>query len=518
MNRTSNGLRWSARLVSIPVSVLGALVLTSLMSLWSVASAQSINLMDGNPKNGLSSRSFLRNSITTNPAALSIVTSMPLSNDLLAQPYIHLQLNDVRGRAVMHEMVKCALAPSRSLTYTDAAGASFTWQGELGLCQRAGTDVGDWSVAPPTVACQEVVTACLMARVNANAKSVPISLRGEPAEMFPHRPVVATENTMRERRDFEEDPTEGTPIDSFFGPLCLAGHECMWAQAYVGRCNGGTIKLAISSDQCATTPIRVCAGIHGCYGPDSPVGYPSTVDYSKIWAAANGACTATPLTFTCPLGTDFNGFFSVMTRPPRGGGLSRVRPPSPPITRVFGDAIYPANEEKVFPYLEGAFWGNLFEANQLTRICQVFAATPNYLYCMPTVPGGLPPTACPASSQEACNYPLVVPYRNVYACYAMSAATTENEAVAYMNDRLCATEADDVQCFPHPPQRCEARCTWNASTRQYENCAGLPDAATGAVRWYSPITTYLNGPCDLLFGQSTCRNVWRWLRVIGGPL
>ncbi len=265
-----------------------------------VSAQLSINFLDAEPKNGLSNWSFLRNSITTNPDAIKRMRTLPLNQALMSDPVIGLQLNERRGRAVMEEIIKCALAPARQLTYTEAAGTTSVWQGELGLCQHPETEVGDWGATAPTPLCQELITACVMARVNALGMAVPLALRGAPVEVFPPRPVVATERTWRERAG-SEDPAEGTLLESFGGPICQVGHECRWAPAYVGKCTSGTVSLAIQApDRCLTTPIRVCAGIHGCYGPGSPVGYPSTVPYSRFWRGQSGACTGSTLSFPCP--------------------------------------------------------------------------------------------------------------------------------------------------------------------------------------------------------------------------
>ena len=463
----------------------------------------ALALMDGNPKNGLSSDSFLRNALTTNPDALVLLRSLPLSPILLGHPTIHLQLNERGARAVMEELVKCALAPDTSLTYVDDGGGRWLWRGELGLCQQPQLPVGDWTAAAPTTQCQELVTACLMARVNGLDKSIPLSLRGEPDELFPVRSSVAMEPNLREARR-GEDPTDGTPIESFRWPLCPVGHECRWAQAYVGTCKPGTVALAIDSpDACDTTPIRVCAGIHGCYGPSSPVGYPSEVPYSRYVQQQTGACRGATLVFSCPGGVGTAGFYSVMLRRSTSGGLT-APPPPPPVIKVAGAGSYPATEAEVFSYVEGAFYGNLFSPDELAIRCHASPTSPTVLLCQradgsaaiePCAPAA---TACPQRR-------LTVPYRNVYACYSLTrdGTTDDTAAVAYMNDRICAQRNGDEPCFPHPPQRCSLHCEWDAAGGRYQRCTGGLRTPT-APKVYPAITTYLNDPCDLIGGAALC--------------
>lgn len=469
-----------------------------LVLLAGAAAAQSINLLDGNPKNGLSNTSFLRNAVTNNPEVLDVLRASPLTSATLAGPVISLQLNDVRGRAVMHEIAKCALAPSHTLTYVDAAAVTYQWRGELGLCEHPENDVGSWPSAAPTQACLELVTACVMARVNALRMAVPLALEGQPESMFPDRPAVATERTWREA-DGPEDPTDGTLLDGFSLGPCRPGHDCRWAPAYVGKCEGGVVSLRVDGAGCATTRIRVCAGIHGCYDT-SP--FP---DYSRFIREQAGACTATPITFSCPTAIPFGGYYSVMTKP-----NTLEKPPivSPPVVKVSGSGVLAADENRVFSYLEGAFYGDMFEPDDLEVTCEVSAAAPTVRSCtraddgtaeLPScVPGQAPfPPFCISGPRPS-------PFRNVYACYALTSGATPDEealAVSYLNDRICAQRDPAETCFPHPPRRCDARCAWDPSNGSWQSCRG---ALLGGQRVYRAITTYLNGPCDLIGNPPLC--------------
>ena len=482
----------------------------------------AFGLADGNPKNGLSSGSFLRNALLTNPDVLTLLRVSPLNQSLVERPEISSQLQEFGARAVMEEMVKCALSPRTTLTYVNA-GTKWTFTGELGLCQRADLPVGDWNAGPPTQLCQELVTACLMARVNGLRKSVPLSLRGEPKLLFPSRPAIGVEQSLREPRSYD-DPTEGTPIGSFDGPRCQGGLECRWEPAYVGTCTSGTVSLAIDSPAvCGAAQLRVCAGIHGCYGPTSPVGYPSKVAYSMYLKEQAGACVGAALTFACPTTTE-RGSYSVMLRRP--GPLPSPLRQELPVTKVAGPGSYPATEAEVFSYVEGAFYGNLFDPKDLEIGCRAEPkADPKIdpkgdpkasasLRCE-RIRGAQVPGECPFANPVKCRtHVLPIPYQNVHACFSLAGRGGDADdalAVAYLNDRLCAQNDPKKTCFVHPPKRCDRRCTWNAASGRYDNCHG--EARTGAAPVFPAITTALNAPCDLIRGVDLCGRLHKILRL-----
>jgi hypothetical protein len=231
---------------------------------------------------------------------------------------------------VMEEIVKCALGPETTVTFRDklAGNAARTWRGELGLCRPSPNQdpqSPSWTDRPNET-CQQLVTACLLARTNGLHASVPISLRGQPLDRFPPRDPISTATAFREGK-LGDDPSEGTAIGSFGGPLCLKDHECGWAPAFVGACSAGTVELAIDDPAvCATTPVRVCGGLNGCFRsgsgydlpyqpnvPDDPMNH----HYWQWWKEVAGACSSSRISFPCP--TQFGGYYSVMTRPAHGG-------------------------------------------------------------------------------------------------------------------------------------------------------------------------------------------------------
>jgi hypothetical protein len=494
--------------------------------------------MEGNPKNGLSSAAFRRNTLTTNKASLESLLTHPIklapgdtlfSNDLETRK----QLHDPRARAMMEEIVKCALSSASTVSYEDPRDSNkkYTWSGELALCDPKVPDPSDgdvplWAAGGPNLACQQVLTACVMARVNALGKAIPLALRGPSSTLFPAHATVSTEKRFRESRP-DQDPAEGTLVLSFTGPLCLQGHECNWQPAFVGKCEGGQVKLAISDPaRCASTPVRVCAGIHGCYAPGGidkpPLDFPSASpdQYVKFLVEKTGACAGSPIAFSCPTALPLGGFYSVMTRPAplQGGGIQPVHPPSPPLQKTFGQGVYPAPEAEVFSFREGAFYGNLFVPEELLWNCVI--DDQGIRVCTPSSVVGGAPEKCVARPEPTagvaglppCAESRTVPYPDVYACYSLAqqqdsqGTGSDDEGVAFMNSRICNEPNPDATCFFHKPVRCHyadpaqnanlgAHCDWLGDKGAYDKCKSLDG---DPVISYHPVTTYLNDPCDLL--------------------
>jgi hypothetical protein len=492
-------------------------------------------LMEGPPHNGLSSEAFRRNALTTNPKALVILQSYALNESMFSVDpdefgtgYIDTQLADPSAKAVMEETIRCALGKGTKVEH-----AGNTWQGELGLCQPkpgAGPDSPNWGQSGPNSACQQLVTACLMARTNSLHRAIPVSVRGQPAELFPLLDKVPAETIFRESL-LNEDPSKGTPIKSFLGPDCPEGQECNWAPAFVGKCDGDKVRLEIQDPSaCGSTPLRVCAGIHGCSAPGSgdnpPLGpeydnSPSKWKYWKFLEEKPGACAGTELEFNCP--TEFGGYYSVMTRPGQVGVENPVpNPQSPTVVQTAGAGNYPVTERENFTFREGAFYGNLFDPSELTWECEV--KVQGQRICKTTNASGSVEEICDVRNGPLpCVVAPSVPYRNVYACYSLAQqqdpqdSEDSNASVAYLNDRICDTPDPDKPCFYHKPRPCHfldpvlneqhgAHCDWVNESGQFQNCKSFDDEPKVS---YLPITTYLNGPCDLIGNAVLCGQVLR---------
>jgi hypothetical protein len=86
-----------------------------------------------------------------------VAPGSPFETDLANDPY---------SVEFLEYLVGCALPQGDELI-----GQNQTWPGELGLCPA-------WKTSAPDLACQELVSSCLLARSNAYGESVQISLRG----------------------------------------------------------------------------------------------------------------------------------------------------------------------------------------------------------------------------------------------------------------------------------------------------------------------------------------------------
>jgi hypothetical protein len=131
--------------------------------------------------NAITMNALTTNALTTHPDRLRELIESPLVDGSF-KPGTSLgdTLWDPSAQQVMEYLVSCALEPGQRLSWPPASGpgspiASITWEGELGLCPQ-------WRHAEGGVAgdtgCQELVSACLLARNNAFGTPVPISVRG----------------------------------------------------------------------------------------------------------------------------------------------------------------------------------------------------------------------------------------------------------------------------------------------------------------------------------------------------
>lgn len=140
--------------------------------------------------NGLTARDLTANLLTVNRGNLRTLITKPLSTESFsAKGPLHATLLDPSAREVMRKLVTCALPPGKdtSVKWTPtpaetnlATGGAAksklatneeTFEGELGLCPEWAT----WSRTEPVPqACRELVSACVLARVNATGAKVAI--------------------------------------------------------------------------------------------------------------------------------------------------------------------------------------------------------------------------------------------------------------------------------------------------------------------------------------------------------
>lgn len=505
--------------------------------------------IEGMPHNGLSSAAFRLNALTTNATALGTLVRLGLSDALVRDPYIARQLQQGHARAMLQEMAACALdAAAPPLVYTVPGAGQFQATGEVGLCPEA-------RQGPLSSDCQELITACVTARVNALVHSIPISLRGTAPALASRRPAVLTDRRFRESQAVD-DPRIGLPIASFSAPGCGAGHECGWQPAQVGTCRPNTeVALAISDPAvCASAVLRVCSGLHGCMAqgaqeprPAKLPQLPDPVYYEEPpRQQQRGACASAPLTFTCPADLGVAGYFSAMVL-----SADPAPHPAPAVIQVRGTGSFPAPEADVFGFLEGAYYGNLFDPSQLTRSCELAsdgsaldcspgpasaARAPTPATCRaPIARPGISATGVPVAAGEddsAClSQAPAVPYGGVYACYSY-AQQTENAAdddvsAAAINARICDVPHSGRSCFGDRLRRCHySDENKNLDLQHSAGCKALPAGGgyplcrgvdAEASRTYSHVvTTYLNEPCDLLATSGECSALGRTLAASAG--
>jgi len=394
--------------------------------------------------------------------------------------------------------------------------------GEIGLCSQrylrqskkpGASKETIWSAEPATRGCQERVSACVLARVNALGARVPISLRGDGTALLDKVPV---------QTQFREN--HGTPIRSFqrCDQMCLWGdplrRNCDWERRHVGQCTRGAddgprkVRLEVGSS--VALRVRICTGIYGCDDTAPGLGAGSAtapvlfqghlVEFPAHYGGQmlhQGTANHT-IEFDCtdngprveigdrPFRT---GYYSVMlgtlepgVAVPDNAIIKLVRQPDDPVGPSDAEPphdSYPAPERKVFTFREGGFFGTIFPGRELA------AAT--------------------TSSKRA-----PVPNEK-FAC----ASEIWDIQAAQEAARLCAGPMGSVLpggCFGNAPGRCDVAgdpqgCVTPADAgppQVYDACRSLPDAATSAVTraplWDYPYTTYLNHPCDLFTTDEEC--------------
>jgi len=82
------------------------------------------------------------------------------SNDLMTS---------AEGRTTMSYIVRCALPSGHGVTMTDQTGTPYTFQGQIGIAPQ-------WETGACDTACQEYMTACLLAHVNTSGQHISLWL------------------------------------------------------------------------------------------------------------------------------------------------------------------------------------------------------------------------------------------------------------------------------------------------------------------------------------------------------
>jgi hypothetical protein len=433
----------------------------------------------------LAKNTYLRTQLAKNPLNDETFRALRASTAPESSAFMR-ELNDHETRTSTMELMEYVVSCALPLDPEATVGEPFdeTWKGELGLC-------ADWAHLAPGPKCLELVSSCVLSRVNARYRKVIISMRGEPNGLFPLQTQVPVEQDLREKsgtriRSFRSlDECAGEPF-----PKDPAARDCGFQPLYVGVCKAGEpVTVCTGGDDCsceAVVPdddkrvsLRVCKGLYGCdSGPFDPTKYDDWSDpdpeYTGWLADSQYTCpqnqTRPTVTFTCPTNgplidrsdlTDGEryGYYSVMIGPGYAPLSTTLADVGTHVVATAGN--YPASEAEVFTYREGAFYGNLFSD------AQVADKDPREL------------------SGDA------------YACFGKE----WSDGLATMTDRFCA---GTDECFHHAPTPCfhswtsgDAHCMSDLGMPGdfYQNCDDRP---AGLHTWSAPITVYLNHPCDLV--------------------
>ncbi|MEP7122374.1 MAG: hypothetical protein ABJE95_15740 [Byssovorax sp.] len=448
--------------------------------------------------NGLDADMLTQNALIANPVANPKMPTVPLTtasySDASIYPELRNQLREPAARQVMRYVVSCALSPSQNVSYHHTSVAPTpdidqSWDGEVGLCPG-------WASGPASVQCQELVSACVLARVNALDKHVEVSMRGQTATggTIPLGATVAALTT----------DLDNHPVDSFqdcavattgsarncgyktnLVGTCVVGDDvCVGAGGPADPVCGGTGTLGSSTDG---TVLRVCDAIIGC-NSSAALGESSS---------ASSSTKPSTVRFKCPA----SGTFNVMSGPLTSGGPGLVSPAANGPTAV----SYPATEKASFSWQEGAFYGNLWAGlSNLIHVGdnQVDSA-------------GVFHPAAPIS-----NFAGSAVFVQMYAC----AGIYWTKEDARMKSRLCAdpgagTTVPPTNCAAVSAGACSTSVTMfgsplmcprtnvcipvygssggTLSVADYDNCGG------GGHTWLNPITVYLNQPGDTVSGVNS---------------
>ena len=239
--------------------------------------------------NGLAPNALLADGL--DQVVLTALASQELSESGITLGEVH--------RTVLSYIYSCAM-PAGSEMELEIAGEPWVFTGQVGLAP-------EWASGACDQACQEWVSACILARTNAFAKPVAISMRGD-------HPALATTPTVRQQYSLREGSYFG---NIFAGPLQDNGFACAG-----GR--GGAIPeltdrfCAVIGDDCPIETVGDCnrnefacdptfpgcSSYTACSAWDATTGYPTTCHSERY------------LCNTTPTGATYNRVVTVYIEPP----------------------------------------------------------------------------------------------------------------------------------------------------------------------------------------------------------
>ena len=448
--------------------------------------------------NALTTKALVLNAISTNAESNELLGTsalLQLFHPTLGDENTRRRLHDPNAQRFMEYLVGCALTVDQEVAYYDPRLPSpgiRKWVGQAGLCP-------DWATAAPSEDCLERVSACVLARNNAEGRRVELSMRGEH-QFYSSGPNIYTldAKTLPARHV----PITGNPLASFED--CVLGEsgaqrDCGWTPDGVGSCTpsstvvvgaGGPLSCAgpsptLGSSVNGPAALRVCQGIAGCDHVDG-----------RNLGEATGTCGAAPakpvVVFTCPAG----GYYSVMTAPASSATVGLVANVE---SHPGSSSTYGLSEQQVYAVREGAFYGNIF------------------------VPGELGAEVDVVEIGEGDKKQYVVVgadvivrgsiYRKMFSCYDPAWSS----GAAYAASRVCALPMSSSNCAARVTGPCftslsppvAGRC-WvqdgplTPGDGDYELCRDHTN-----VLWTQPVTTYLHAPCDTVTKEQRAQSCGR---------
>jgi hypothetical protein len=208
--------------------------------------------------NAITANAITANAITANAITANAITANAITaNAITANAITANALTDPNARELFKYMVSCALPSTASVDLT-IAGVDYSFPGELSLAPKWGLPGGSCNTA-----CQEWVSACVLARIDYLGQKVNISLRGANAALTPSAAELAT-YTYR----------EGT----YYGNLFLAP-QVRDACVAPGR-TGLPRVCGPSLDDCVVDTIGSCGSV--CEGSAGFGSFMNCADHAKV--------------------------------------------------------------------------------------------------------------------------------------------------------------------------------------------------------------------------------------------
>jgi hypothetical protein len=155
-------------------------------------------------QNSLSSNGLTANGLTANGLTANGLTANGLTANGLVMTALQDPLTSAAAREFLSYVVSCALGPNTTVQ-VPIDGTLVELSGGLGLASAWGDDNNS---CPKE--CQELVSACVMARVNAQGHHIPLSMRGLDSSS----PALGSSST--ERADYPKEEA------TYFGNLFVS--------------------------------------------------------------------------------------------------------------------------------------------------------------------------------------------------------------------------------------------------------------------------------------------------------